>query len=158
MKRMTKTFLRLKSLFLKFLLIDDSPHKIAAGAALGVFWGIMPGEGIGTAIVTATVFRLNRISAMIGVAATNGWSTLFVLPIAIAVGSFLFGTGPGELKSNFIDTYRSGLGHFLTEEAFSGLILPLIAGFLAISLALSLLAYAAAYFFIRSRNGRKSSR
>ncbi len=86
---------RIKIFFKKFFLINDTPHKIAAGAALGIFLGIVPGEGVMTTLVLASLFRFNRAAALIGVLATNMWTTLAVLPLAAGVGSFLFGENYG---------------------------------------------------------------
>ena len=70
---MKKLWRKIKNGVKKFFLIDDTPHKIAGGFALGVFWGIMPGEGVATTLITAVLLRLNRLSATAGVAMSNMW-------------------------------------------------------------------------------------
>lgn len=149
-----KLFIEIRNLFLKFFLIDDSPHRVAGGAALGVFWGIMPGEGVGTTIVTSTILRLNRLSAMVGVLATNTWLTFFVLPLSAIIGSLLFKTNSGVLIQDFKDTYQLGLRYFFTEDIFSHLLLPLIVGFIISSLAISLIVYCSLFFLLKYKRAR----
>lgn len=133
----------------KFFLIDDSPHKIAAGAALGIFWGIMPGEGYATTLVTSTIFRMNRLSAMAGVIATNMWSTFVVMPLAAITGGFLFKENPKTLISNFEKTFHLGWKNFFSESIFTDLLLPLIVGFIVVSVVISLAFYFLLYLLLK---------
>jgi len=149
-----KTIAKTKAFILKFFLIDDTPHKIAAGAALGTFWGIMPGEGVGTAVVTAAVFRFNRLSAVSMAIAANTWTSFLILPFAAVVGGSIFKTNPDILVSDFKNTYRLGLKYFFTEDILSGLIIPLLAGFAVISIAISLLVYVSIFLLLKYRKMR----
>ena len=97
MKKLT-TFLK------KFFLIDDTPHKVAAGAALGIFLGIIPG-GILTAIVIAWIIRVNRLSAVAGVLATNFWTSILIMPFAAKLGCLIFGVNSEDLIKNFNQSY-----------------------------------------------------
>lgn len=142
-------FQKIKSFIKKFFLINDSPHKIAAGAALGIFWGIMPGEGVATTIITASILRFNRFSATAGVLAVNMWMTFAVMPIAATVGGFLFHTNAQTLINNFESTHTLGWKYFFTETIFSNLLLPLITGFVIVSLAIALLFYFLLYFLLK---------
>ncbi len=60
--------------------IDDPPHKIALGMALGIFVGFLPIMGIQMAVVLpfALLFRGNKFAAMAGVWVSN---PITVLPI-----------------------------------------------------------------------------
>lgn len=140
---------KLKHFLQKFLLIDDTPHKIAGGAALGVFFGIMPGEGVATTLVIATIFGLNKISATAGVLATNMWTTLFILPLAATVGGFLFHISPQELSREFHQSIELGWRYFFGAAAFLQVALPLLTGFVVVSLAIALLFYLAIYFLLK---------
>lgn len=133
----------------KFFLIDDSPHKVAAGAALGIFWGIMPGEGVATTLITASILRFNRLSATAGVLAVNMWTTFLVMPLAATVGGFLFHTDAETLINNFKSTHELGWKHFFTETIFTNLLLPLIIGFIIVSAAISLVFYFLLYFALK---------
>lgn len=140
---------KIKDFIKKFFLIDDTPHKVAAGAALGIFWGIMPGEGVATTLVTATILRFNRLSATAGVLATNMWTTAVILPLAAFAGGFLFKVNPSILINNFKSTYHLGLKYFFTEAIFTDLLIPLLVGFLVVSVAISLVFYFLLYFLLK---------
>lgn len=138
----------------KFFLIDDSPHKVAAGAALGIFWGIMPGEGVATTLVTASILRFNRLSATAGVLAVNMWTTFLIMPLAATVGGFLFHINPKTLIHNFQTTFHLGWRHFFSETIFTDLLLPLIIGFIIVSALISLLFYFLLYFLLKQKKIR----
>lgn len=145
-----KTFVsKVKNFLKKFFLIDDSPHKVAAGLALGVFWGIMPGEGLATTLITASILRFNRLSATMGVLAVNMWTTVVILPLAAIFGGFLFKVSSEVLISNFKSTYRLGIKYFFVETIFTDLFLPLIVGFFTVSAAISLAFYFLSYFLLK---------
>lgn len=140
---------RFKTFFKKFFLIDDTPHKIAAGAALGIFLGIVPGEGVLATLVLASLLHFNRLSAIAGVLATNMWATVVILPISAGVGAFIFRTNPQELIANFNSTYKLGLKFFLSKIIFFDLVLPLIIGFLITAGIIALVFYFLIYFFLK---------
>lgn len=124
---------KIKSFFLHFFTLDDTPHHIAGGLALGVFLGILPGEGLATTLIIATLFKLNRASATAGVLATNMWGTLVTLPLATVIGGFLFGLDPAQLSTEFERTYHLGFKFFLSKAIFFDLALPLILGFIVVA-------------------------
>lgn len=132
---------KIKSFFAHFFTLDDSAHNIAGGAALGIFLGILPGEGVATTLVLASIFKLNRASATAFILATNMWSTFVVLPIAAFVGGFLFNQTSTHLIDQFYQTYHLGFKFFLSKAIFFDLALPLISGYLVVSISISLAFY-----------------
>ena len=146
---MKQLFKKIKNFIKKFFLIDDTPHKVAAGAALGIFLGIIPGEGVTASLVLAALFRLNKLSAAAGALATNMWGTLAILPLAAATGGYIFGINPGELIENFKNTYNLGLKFFLSKVIFFELVLPLAFGFILVAAAISLDFYFLLYFLLK---------
>ena len=135
-------FSKIKNIFLKFFLIGDTPQKVAGGAALGIFLGIIPGEGVTASIILSSIFRLNRLSAITGALATNMWTTVFVLPPATFVGAFLFNKNSQELIRDFDQNYHLiGYKFLLSKAVFFDLALPLMVGFLITAGAIALLAY-----------------
>jgi len=144
-------FLKIKKLLLKFFLIDDTPHKVASGAALGIFLGIIPGEGVTASIVLSSIFRLNRLSAIGGALATNMWTTFFVLPLATFVGAFLFNKNSHELIRDFERNYHLvGYKVFLSKIVFFDLALPLMIGFLITAGVIALLFYFALFYLLKN--------
>jgi uncharacterized protein len=68
--------------------IDDPPHKIAMGLALGIFIGFLPIMGIQMAVVLpfALLFRGNKMSAMAGVWISNPITIVPLYYFIYAVG------------------------------------------------------------------------
>jgi len=142
-------FQKTKSFFRKILLIHDSPKKIAGGAALGVFLGMMPGEGVLSTIVLSSLFRLNRLAAVAGVLATNMWTTFIVLPLAAILGSWIFRVSYQNLISEFGDAFNNGWKAFFTETLIFHVAIPLIVGFLIVSFLISGFFYYLILFLIK---------
>lgn len=137
------TIHKIKKFFAHFFTLDDTPHNIAGGTTLGIFLGILPGEGLATTLIFASLFKLNKASATMGVLATNMWGTIIALPLATIIGGFLFGQNPAHLSAEFDRTYHLGFKFFLSKAIFFDLALPLIVGFLVVSLSVALLFYLA---------------
>ncbi len=143
MKQKFKDFLK------KFFLINDTPHKVAGGAALGIFLGIIPGEGVLAALLFSSIFRLNRLAAIAGVLAVNMWSTIVILPPAAFIGSLIFGGDVMNIEDTFRQNYHLGWKFFVSKAIFFDLTLPLIVGFLLISVIVSLAFYFVIYFLLK---------
>lgn len=153
---MLKTKTKIQNFFRRFLLIDDTPHKVAGGAALGVFLGIIPGEGVTASLVLATLFRLNKISATAGALATNMWTTVIVLPLAAFIGGWFFKVSPAQLMDEFHTTFNSGWKHFWGKTIFLNLALPLLVGFLLVASLTAAIIYTVLYFLLRYQHLRKT--
>lgn len=139
---------KIKIFFKQFFLINDDPHKIAAGAALGIFLGITPGEGLITTLVLSSIFRLNRLSATAGVLATNMWTTAVVLPLAAGVGGILSGANGRELIADFDRTYHLGWKFFLSKAILLEVALPLVIGFFIVAGIIALAFYFLLYYLL----------
>ena len=144
-----KLKLKLKKFFEKFFLINDTPGKVAGGAAVGIFIGIVPGEGVISTLLIASVFRLNRLAATAGVLITNMWMTLAVLPLAAYIGGVLFRVAPGQLMENFRATYDMGIGHFFNFTIFFELVIPLMVGFIIAAGIIALAFFFLLYFLLK---------
>lgn len=146
---------KLKNYLKKFFLINDTPHKIAGGAALGIFLGIFPGEGVLSTLFFSAIFRLNKLSATAGVLAVNMWTTFLVLPLAAFIGSFLF----NEKYSNLIDQFRQYKHLDTIKETllfslsiFSEAFLPLLVGFFIVAGAIAIGFYFLLYSFLKRKH------
>jgi uncharacterized protein (DUF2062 family) len=152
---MKNSWQKIKNFFLYFFTLKDTPHNIATGAALGIFLGIVPGEGLATTLILASLLKINRAAATAGVLATNMWGTFIVLPLVTIVGGFLFGMAPGSLTEQFNQTYHLGLRFFLSKAIFFDLALPLIVGFILVAGTISLVFYLIIYFFLKYRKEKQ---
>jgi uncharacterized protein (DUF2062 family) len=146
---MKTTLQKIKHFFQHFFTLDDSPHHIAGGAALGAFLGILPGEGVATTLIVASIFKLNRAAATAGVLATNMWGTIVTLPLATAIGGFLFGQSPAKLSAEFNQTYHLGLKYFLSKTIFFELALPLMVGFIVSAGLIAAIFYISIFFLLK---------
>ncbi|MCI0471033.1 MAG: DUF2062 domain-containing protein [Candidatus Aminicenantes bacterium] len=141
----TKQYIR------KFFLINDTPHKVAAGAALGIFLGIIPGEGFLATLALSSLFGLNRLAALAGVGAVNMWTTFLVFPPAAYVGGLIFRVKYEDLRASFENTTHLGFKYFLSKAVFFDLTLPLIVGFLIVAGAIALAVYFGLFYFLCRR-------
>ena len=140
---------KIKKFFYQFFLINDTPHKVAGGAALGIFLGTTPGEGLLATLIFASLFRLNRLAATAGVLATNMWMTVAVLPLAAGTGAFIFKTNPQDLINNFHTTYNLGMKFFLSKIILLDLVLPLATGFIIVAGIIAMAFYLLIYFSLK---------
>jgi len=146
---------KLRKIIRQFFLINDTPQKVAGGAALGIFLGIFPGEGILSALFFSAIFRLNKLSATAGVLVTNMWATFILLPPSVAIGSFLFRRDYSELMGQFnrfhqVDTIKETF--FLSLSIFSASALPILVGFLITAGAISIAFYFLLLFLLKRKH------
>jgi uncharacterized protein (DUF2062 family) len=132
---------RIRDYVKRFFLIDDTPHKVAGGAALGVFMGITPGEGVMVTLLFAYVFRLNRLAALAGVLAVNMWTTLLALPVAAAIGGLIFRVDPQVLSKDFHEVLSMGWQYLFSWNIFRQTALPLIVGYVVVAGAIATAVY-----------------
>jgi len=87
---------RVKILFKKVLTTNDSPHKLAMGFAIAVFWGVMAtcGFAIVFSLPTAVLLRANKVTAVIGTFVSNPFTTPFIYAFSYKMGSFVLDLNP----------------------------------------------------------------
>jgi uncharacterized protein (DUF2062 family) len=132
---------RIRDYIKQFFLIDDTPHKVAGGAALGIFLGITPGEGVLGTLFFAYVFHLNRLAALAGVLAVNMWTTVVALPVAAAIGGLIFRVSPQNLSRDFHETLGLGWQYLFSWDIFRETALPLIAGYVILAGTVAAIVY-----------------
>ena len=78
--------------YLKLLRIDDSTEKIARGAALGAFIGLMPTLGVGfiLCILCSFLLKVNKAAAIIASFVMNPFTAPVVWSGSIYIGKFIF--------------------------------------------------------------------
>jgi uncharacterized protein len=88
-----KAWRRARVVYLKIMRLSDPPEKIALGASIGVFMGILPtfGVGIVLALILAAVVRANKAAAVLGSLVMNPLTTPFFWSLSVLVGSVLMG-------------------------------------------------------------------
>jgi uncharacterized protein len=129
----------------RLMAIEDSPHAIALGVAIGIFFGFTPLWSLKTllSIFVAWLFNSNKIAAAISVTLHD-----VILPFMPAiywweykVGYYaLNGVSPGKIRLTHI-----AIGEYLRWKTFVTVIWPTTLG----SIILGLPVAAACYFLIR---------
>ena len=145
----------MKRFFKQFFRIKDTPHKIAAGAAAGIFLGVLPGPGVTASVVVASIFKMNRLAAIAGALATNHWTTIFMFPVAAAVGCFIFGENRAIIIEQFNQIYSLVFKFLFSKEVLFDIVLPLTVGFVAVSGAIALICYLLTFSLIKM-HGKKA--
>lgn len=139
---------RIRDYIKQFFLIDDTPHKVAGGAALGAFLGIIPGEGVLATLFFAYIFRFNRLAALAGVLAFNMWTTVIVLPIAATIGGLIFHVSSQTLSSDFHESLSLGWQYLLNWNILRETALPLIVGYVVFAGAVAAVIYFGLFYIL----------
>lgn len=130
-----------RAIYRKIFLIDDTPHRISLGFALGVLAGILPLTGPIAAMFLAFLFRVNRAAALLGSLLTNTWISIATFLLSIKIGSAIMGIdwhAAYDRCTVFIKNFRwAGIG---TAPVFD-ILFPLVLGYAVISLAAGLIVY-----------------
>lgn len=147
----------LKLIYAKFFLINDTAHKIALGLGLGVVAGIMPGLGPVAALFLAFIFRANRAAAVLASLLTNTWLSIITFLLSIKAGSAIMNTAWKDVYEESLLFLKNFQWQNLFKESVFKIALPLLAGYLVVSLSLGLIVYLAALVIIKGiKHARKS--
>ncbi|WP_437225621.1 DUF2062 domain-containing protein [Planctomicrobium sp. SH661] len=132
--------------------LDDSPHSIALGTAIGLFVGITPTGGIQMALVvliafaTGWLFRFNRIAALLGVYVSNPLTTIPLCWYSYKIGTLFCGKTISwkEFKQLFVD---HGLSEWwlTVHSLFVTIGLPLVIGSVILGAIVGALSYPIVY-------------
>jgi uncharacterized protein (DUF2062 family) len=147
--------MKIKQFIKKFFLIDDTPQKVAGGAALGMFMGIFPGEGVLSTLFFSTIFRLNRLAAVASILFFNMWTTLLFFPPSVAVGSFLFRKNYSDLTNQFNQIHQTNTIKetlLISLSIFSKSAIPVLTGYLITAGSASIGFYFLLLFILKRRN------
>jgi len=125
----------------KLFNINDTPQRIALGAGLGVFTGIIPGTGPIAALFLAMFFHVNRAAALLGSLLTNTWLSLVTFFLSIKIGSAIFGMNWRDVYNNWVLFFKDFHWVRLLELSIFQIILPVILGYSIVAFCLGLLVY-----------------
>lgn len=137
---------------LVLLHVEDSPNRVAAAFALGVFIAFFPILGIHSALALglAVAFRLNKVAILAGAWVNNPWTLAPMYTAGTLVGCFALGVSPASLAG--IDWSLHGHAFYASlVEGFRPLVLPFVVG----NLVLGAVAAAAAFLVLRSLLARR---
>ena len=146
---MNKIAAFINTLYQKLFKINDTPHRIALGLGLGVALGIAPGTGPLAALFLAVVFKVNRASALLGSLITNTWLSFVTFLLALRLGSAIFGVNWEALKNEIRLLFADFHWSYLFKASFFKIIMPLLVGYILISLLFGILVYLVSLIIIR---------
>ncbi|OGL41775.1 MAG: hypothetical protein A3C43_02640 [Candidatus Schekmanbacteria bacterium RIFCSPHIGHO2_02_FULL_38_11] len=104
----------LKEGFEHILKLDDPPHKVALGFAIGIFSGFTPflGFHLILAVVLAWFFRVRIRVAALGTLVHNPWTIPFIYGGNLVVGNKLVGSA-SPVTLNYILNFANDFGEAL---------------------------------------------
>ena len=147
----------LRATLRKLLLQNVSPHKVASGSAIGIFFGFLPFFGVKTLLsyFTSLSLRVNTAAAIIAVTLHD--LLLPVLPVILRVeyqlGFWLLAT-PHQFAPR-LKLQNLGVNPFHSWKDVERIGGPLLLGSVLIGLAAAAVAYVVAYAFFRHRQVRR---
>jgi len=133
-----------KVLYRALFRINDTPHKIALGLGIGVFFGIMPGTGPVAALFFAFILRVNRASALLGSILTNTWLSIPTFLAAIKAGSAILGVNYKDVCREWAMFVKNFQWASLFTVSLYKIIGPVVIGYCVISLCIGMITYFAA--------------
>lgn len=133
--------LALRDKLRQVLSVKDSPRRVAASFAIGVFLGMSPLLGLHTilGIAAAYAFRLNKFVTLVGVFITNPWTIVPIYTFATWFGAKLLG-----VKQLIPDIDWSHLDYTKLIVEMEHLLWPFVVG----TTLVGLLSAIAGYFII----------
>lgn len=153
----------MRELLKKLLHIEDTPERTALAFSIGVFLGFSPFLGLHTlaGLVTAFLFKLNRVAVLLGVWSNTPWWIIPYYAVATWLGTQVikFRIDYGTLKDMFRWGRNQGfLGfHFWSHIASQwGLLLSFLVGSLILAALLALVAYPLSLNWIKFYRSQKS--
>lgn len=138
----------------KLFLINDTPQKIALGAGLGVFTGIMPGMGPLIALFLSFIFRANRAGAVIASFATNTWLSILTFLLSVKIGSAIMGLNWRVIYYQWIELLRHFHWRNLFKTSLLETILPIVTGYLILGLIAGVIVYISTLIILNIKRKR----
>ncbi|HEU5360561.1 MAG TPA: DUF2062 domain-containing protein [Candidatus Deferrimicrobiaceae bacterium] len=135
-ERCRRTF---RYIYLRLIRVGGDPVHIALGFSLGVFLGVFPtfGLGIPLSLLLASVFRWNRVSAVLGSLVMNPLTTPFFWTLSGTVGAALFHADAKKVLTSVqngerLKSLTAGAGIYLAGNTIIALVTAVLAYFLAL--------------------------
>jgi uncharacterized protein (DUF2062 family) len=149
-----KTLLEhIRLLWQRLLELRDTPHAIAGGVGIGVFYGFTPLFGIKTllSLGTAWLARCSKLAAVITVSLHDVVAPLWpvLLRVEYQIGFWIL-SNPHHLPQK-LKIHDAKLSEMFHWAAFHKIGLPILIGSIVIAVPSALVCYAVAYWIARRR-------
>jgi len=126
-------------IYLRLVRVGGDPVHIALGFSLGVFLGVFPTFGIGIplSLLLASVFRWNRVSAVLGSLVMNPITTPLFWTLSGMLGAAIFRIDASKVMTSVrngerLHSLTVGAGIYLVGNTIIALVSAVIAYFLAL--------------------------
>lgn len=146
----------------RVLALDDSPHAIALGAAVGIFFGLTPTVGLQTAevivlaILTRRLFYFNRPAALALIYISNPVTVAPIYYLLYWVGGWFVPAEATLEQFQELLTFEGIAGWWqAVTELFTVVGMPLAVGTVFVAPAGAALSYPVALFILRWYRGPK---
>jgi uncharacterized protein (DUF2062 family) len=145
-----------KDKFRAIFTVKDSPRRIAAAFAMGVFMGISPFLGLHYigAFFLAWLFRLNKLVAIVGVSVNNPWTIVPLSTFCVWIGAKMIGIKQVLPEVDWENVSLMAIAKKMTDlDNFLYIIkqlMPLIKAFFAGSFLVCTLSAILSYFIIHT--------
>ena len=154
--------------YIRLVRINDSPQKVAAGLAVGVFLGILPTFGLGILIALALAirFKFNKAASILGSLIMNPLTTPLFWTASSVLGAFL-ANRDWHRTLEIVQAFSSHLSvtHLSTREGWAWILKGVRAGVyvyllgnILIALFLSVLFYLVGLHFVQAYRQKKRQR
>lgn len=154
--RQLKWYSSPRSLLRNILMLDDTPHSIALGTAIGMFIGITPTVGIQMILVmlfayaVSPLLKFNRVAALITVYISNPLTTVPLYWFSYKIGTLFFGGSMTRDDFGKVLHYESFEEWWATVvNLFVHIGKPLILGSLLLGAVCALLTYPTMLWLVR---------
>lgn len=141
-----------KLLYVRVVRVNASPHRVAAGVAVGVWLGVFPTFGLAgpVAYVLAWIFRFNKAGALAGAAIMNPLTSPLFWAASAMLGAAFAGTDWHVIYSSIRNERY--------VWALSRTTYTYFLGNLIIATAAAALCYGGAYAAVRAREKRRRAK
>jgi len=146
---------KLESWFVHLLHLDDSPHRIALGVAIGTFVAVTPTWGVQMVLVVALAWllRANKVVGIPMVWVTNPLTNVPIYSFCYWIGQMLAGgPGLGEFMDRFGALFKGETGWWESLKASAVLAydvaIPLWVGTVVVGLVAGVILYVVMYYLI----------
>ncbi|MDD5432083.1 MAG: DUF2062 domain-containing protein [Candidatus Omnitrophica bacterium] len=136
---------KIKKVLVKLLRLNNTPHEIALGVALGVFIAIMPLYGLHTVMVVIAailVKKSNKIAILLGTNISLPPTVPFITWAGYEIGKFIL---RDDLPSLAWSDFKG-----ITFKKIADLYPPLFLGSIVLGLVCAVIFYFLTYFIIKS--------
>ncbi len=141
---------RIRSLFQ----LNDSPHRLAAAFATGVFIAFSPIVGLHTVscFVLAWAFRLNKLVVITGATINNPWTIVPIFGFSLWFGTKIIGS---DIATPRIVWNELSMGN--AYVVLKPYLLPFVAGTVVLGIAAAILSYALMYWVVTRKRERDAT-